>query len=85
VGFEPTNGGFADHSWFCILLIRLAFTPAHLADIGPDLGLVVPKLFPTFWSEPLRWHNFFGHSFHFHASPPSSHLPWPTRIKGAQK
>jgi hypothetical protein len=45
VGFEPTNGGFADHSWFCILLVRLAFTPAHLPDFGPYLGPIVPKLF----------------------------------------
>ena len=29
MGFEPTNGGFADQSWIAILLIRLAFTPAH--------------------------------------------------------
>ena len=36
VGFEPTNGGFADPSWISILLVRLAFTPAHLADFGPD-------------------------------------------------
>ena len=47
VGFEPTNGGFADQSWISILLVRLAFTPAHLADFGPDLGLIVPKLFPS--------------------------------------
>ena len=47
MGFEPTNGGFADHSWFSILLVRLAFTPAHLPDFGPSLGLTVPKLFPT--------------------------------------
>jgi hypothetical protein len=46
VGFEPTNGGFADQSWFSILLVRLAFTPAQLADFGPDLGPIVPKLFP---------------------------------------
>ncbi len=47
MGFEPTNGGFADQSWIAILLIRLAFTPALLADFGPNLGLIVPKLFPT--------------------------------------
>jgi hypothetical protein len=45
VGFEPTNGGFADQSWFSILLVRLAFTPAHFAGSGPDLGPIVPKLF----------------------------------------
>jgi len=45
VGFEPTNGGFADQSWISILLAHLAFTPAHLADFGPDLGPIVPKLF----------------------------------------
>jgi hypothetical protein len=27
------------------------------------LGLIVPKLFPTSWNEPLNWHSFFGHSF----------------------
>jgi hypothetical protein len=36
----------------CYLLIRLAFTPALLADFGPDLGLIVPKLFPTFEVNP---------------------------------
>jgi hypothetical protein len=45
VGFEPTNGGFADLSWFSILLVRLAFTPAYLAGFGPDLGPIVPELF----------------------------------------
>ena len=56
----------------CYLLIRLAFTPALPADFGPDLGLIVPKLFPTFWGEPLRWHKLFGHSFRFEFS---SRLP----------
>ena len=51
MGFEPTNGGFADQSWFSILLVRLAFTPADLADFGPDLGLIV-------WDEPLDWRSF---------------------------
>ena len=41
VGFETTNGGFADQSWIAILLIHLAFTPALLADFGPNLGLIV--------------------------------------------
>jgi hypothetical protein len=41
VGFETTNGGFADQSWIAILLIRLAFTPELLADFGPNLGLIV--------------------------------------------
>ena len=45
--FEPTNGGFADQSWIAILLVRLAFTPAHLADFAPDLGPIVPKLLPS--------------------------------------
>ncbi len=45
MGFEPTNGGFADQSWISILLARLAFTPSPLADFGPDLGPIVPKLF----------------------------------------
>ncbi len=62
MGFEPTNGGFADQSWISILLVRLAFTPAYLADFGPYLGLIVPKLFPTWWGEPLRWHKLFGHT-----------------------
>jgi hypothetical protein len=39
----------ADQSWIAILLIRLAFTPALLADFGPNSGLIVPKLFPTWW------------------------------------
>src|SRR6266581_7821563 len=29
------------------------------------LASFVQKLFTTFWGEPLRWHNFFGHSFRF--------------------
>jgi hypothetical protein len=45
--FEPTNGGFADPSWIAILLVRLAFTPALLADFGPYSGAIVPKLFPS--------------------------------------
>jgi len=28
-------------------------------------GVIGPKLDPTFWGEPLGWHNFFGHSFRF--------------------
>jgi hypothetical protein len=24
-----------------------------------------PKLDPTAWGEPLRWHKLFGHSFRF--------------------
>jgi hypothetical protein len=54
VGFEPTNGGFADSSWKCILLVRLAFTSAVLPDSSPYSAAIVPKLFPTFWSEPLN-------------------------------
>ena len=46
-----------------VLLIRLAFTPALRADFGPNLSLIVPKLIPTSWGEPLSWHSFFGHSF----------------------
>ncbi len=53
VGFEPTNGGFANQSWISILLVRLAFTPAHLADFGPYLRRIVPKLFPTDPTAPL--------------------------------
>jgi hypothetical protein len=45
VGFGPTNGGFADLSWFSILLVRLAFTPAYLAGFGPDLRPIVPEFF----------------------------------------
>ena len=52
MGFEPTNGGFADQSWISILLVRLAFTSAYLADFGPYLGLIVPKLFPVFGVNP---------------------------------
>ena len=54
VGFEPTNGGFADHSWFSILLVRLAFTPAYLADFSADLGPIVPKLFPSSGVNPYN-------------------------------
>jgi hypothetical protein len=65
VGLEPMNGGFADQSWISILLVRLAFTLALLPDFGPYLGPIVPKLFPKLWGEPLRWHNFLGHSLRF--------------------
>jgi len=62
VGFEPTNGGFADSSWKCILLVRLAFTPALMADFGPYLGAIVPKLFPSPgvnpYSETKSWAHF---------------------------
>ncbi len=76
MGFEPTNGGFADQSWIAILLVRLAFTPALLADFSPDLGPIVPKLFPVVWGEPLRWHNFFGHSFPFRKARCISNSPF---------
>jgi hypothetical protein len=60
------NGGFADQSWIAILLIRLAFTRALLADFGPDLGLIA-------WGDPLSCHKNFGHSlrlyFNVFASP----------------
>jgi len=55
---EPAFGRAyrTDQSWLSILLVRLAFASAHLADSGPYLGLTVPKLFSTFWGEPLSWH-----------------------------
>src|SRR5215470_4075782 len=61
VGFEPTNGGFADQSWFSILLVRLAFTPAHLADFALDLGPIVPKLFPSFGVNPCSETKNWAH------------------------
>ena len=42
VGFEPTNGGFADLPWISILLVRLASTPAQLI-----LALICAVLFPS--------------------------------------
>ena len=81
MGFEPTNGGFADQPWISILLVRLAFTPALLRDFGPYLGPIVPKLFVVSWGEPLRWHKLFGHSFRF----PKSVLASPSRRRGLGK
>ena len=54
MGFEPTNRGFADSSWISIWLVRLAFTSAPLADFGPYLGLIVPKLFPSDCTPSVR-------------------------------
>jgi hypothetical protein len=34
----------ADQSWICILLVRLAFTSAHLADFGCDYREFRPHL-----------------------------------------
>jgi hypothetical protein len=45
VGFEPTNGGFADSPWKCILLVRLAFTSALIARFRPYSAAIVPRLF----------------------------------------
>jgi hypothetical protein len=52
VGFEPTNGGFADSLEFSILLVRLAFIFVVVAGFGPYLGVIVPKLFPHFGTNP---------------------------------
>jgi hypothetical protein len=49
-----SNGGFADSPWKRILLVRLAFTPALLADFSPYSGISVPKLCPTFPTAPLQ-------------------------------
>ena len=53
MGFEPTNGGFADSPWKRILLVRLAFTPALIADFRPYSAAIVPKLFPAFGVNPI--------------------------------
>jgi hypothetical protein len=50
VGFEPTNGSFADSPWKRILLVRLAFTPALIPDFRPYSAAIVPKLFLAFGS-----------------------------------
>jgi hypothetical protein len=47
-----SNGGFADSPWKRILLVRLAFTSAMLADFGPHSSVSVPKLCPTFPTAP---------------------------------
>jgi hypothetical protein len=60
VGFESANGDFADLSWFSIVLVRLAFTPAHLTGFGPDLGPIVPKLF-LISSYPTQQNSSKGH------------------------
>ncbi len=45
------------------------------------LGLLGPKLFSWLWGEPLRWHNFFGHSFRFRKGVLAS----PSRRRGLGK
>jgi hypothetical protein len=32
-------------------------------SFGPNSAALGPKLDPTVWGEPLRWHKLFGHSF----------------------
>jgi predicted nuclease of predicted toxin-antitoxin system len=54
--------GSSDQSWIAILLIRLAFTTALRADFGPDLGLIVPKLFPRARLHPYNETVFDGHT-----------------------
>ena len=39
------------------------------------------KQFTQTWGEPLRWHNFFGHSFRFHKGVLAS----PSRRRGLGK
>ncbi len=72
MGFEPTNGGFADLPWISILLVRLASTPAHLADFGPYLCRIVPKLFPSFGMNPCYETKNWAHLQIF--IQPSLHL-----------
>jgi hypothetical protein len=54
VGFEPTNGGFADSPWKRILLMRLAFTSALMARFRPYSAAIVPKLTPAVVPHPKR-------------------------------
>ena len=51
---EPgsSNGGFADSPWKRILLVRLAFTSALLADFRSYSAAIAPKLFLTFEVTP---------------------------------
>jgi hypothetical protein len=44
-------------------------------------AVIGPKLDPNSWGEPLRWHNFFGHSFRFRRSVLAS----PSRRRGLGK
>src|SRR6266481_9826200 len=39
------------------------------------------QVVPNLWGEPLRWHNFLGHSFRFRKSVLAS----PSRIRGLGK
>ena len=65
MGFEPTNGGFADQSWISILMVRLAFTLALPSAFGHYLGLIVPKLFPSPRLHPYSETVFDGHTCSF--------------------
>jgi hypothetical protein len=51
VGFEPTNGGFADLWGFSILLTRLACTPFQLALFTPCSELSLLKSCSSFWPD----------------------------------
>jgi hypothetical protein len=63
VGFEPTNGGFADPSWISILLARLALRPRTyliLALIWGQLFLSCSQLVVN------TKFTSFGRGFDFH-------------------
>ena len=62
-GLEPLTPWLQNRRRNAILLARLAFSSVMKQDFTWFSGGFVPKLFPNSWPEPLRWHNFFVHSF----------------------
>src|SRR5713101_685076 len=65
-GFEPRTSCAQGSCKKSILLVRLALFCVIVYGFGPNWAAFGPKLDPTVWGEPLRWHKLFGHSFRFH-------------------
>jgi hypothetical protein len=62
-GLEPAASCVTDKSKIAILLARLASSSVLYHGFTGHSGVIVPQLFPHDWGDPLRWHNFFVHSF----------------------
>ncbi len=65
-------------------MFSLFFSAVQLTfetDIGPRFG---PKLVPSFWGEPLRWHNSLGHKLSRAKKRPEWVRQYLTVIAGAR-
>ncbi len=80
-GFEPPTSGSGDQRQNAMLMILLAQSCMLLRGFVQYSALNGPKSDPAFWGEPLRWHNFFGHSFRFRKGVLAS----PSRRRGLGK